>query len=289
MELILTSNILENKNFAQFIDDTFTQKPQAHILITGDLLNVFPEPGEDLRGSIFYEIYGDMITREMENLVTDRFKNVAQSSFIGPLKEMFMPTGKNFKRTQDIMSERYTRLFNEWSKILDRHPQNKIFFIPGNMDEPQLAQRLLSPSGQIVQWDTQVNTLDGVRMAGVGGIPNSGHPFRGIVEISPYEMPSEEYQRRLQLMWGADVLITHLSPQEYPPLMEFVMKSPLRVLICRAPFNFARPGNFRGDLQEAQYQGKKVLLIRPFDYPNNESFHLKINSEAADVAIYAWH
>ena len=58
MKLVLASNILEHPAFARFLQSAVARVPDAAICVTGDLLNVFPEPGEDLQGSIVHELYG---------------------------------------------------------------------------------------------------------------------------------------------------------------------------------------------------------------------------------------
>ena len=57
-KLLLLSNLLENINIEKFIEKARDQLSSFDFLVTGDLLNIFPEPGEDLQGSIFHEIFG---------------------------------------------------------------------------------------------------------------------------------------------------------------------------------------------------------------------------------------
>ena len=68
MELVLVSNVLEHAGFPDFVRAVSKAHPNASILSTGDFLNVFPEPGEDLRASIFYELFGGAIDTEMDRL-----------------------------------------------------------------------------------------------------------------------------------------------------------------------------------------------------------------------------
>ena len=112
------------------------------------------------------------------------------------------------------------------------------------MDYPLISERFLRHYPNIHQLDGIAIDCDGVQLAGLGGVPNTVHPFRNVVEISPYEMTESEYERRLNRLWGVDVLLTHISPQEYPPLLHFVQNSPLKMLICRARSTSVMPQTF---------------------------------------------
>jgi hypothetical protein len=278
MQVLLASNILEHPGFFEFVAQTGEKHPQTPLLVTGDLLNIFPEPGEDLAGSIFYELYGDMMIREMDRLVETRFQQIEQSAFIAPLREMFLPTGKTAGLAQQKARQRYEAFFRALSRALgERH----CHFIPGNMDYPLIAAGLLGAHPHIHQLDCGVVDFDGITVAGLGGIPNTAHPFRQVVEISPYEMTQAEYERRLHALRGVDVLMTHISPEEYPPLLDFLTQSPLKLLICRAPFDFRRASDFRGKLElqtigdgltDDESTAKAVIRVRPFDFPENRAF-----------------
>lgn len=295
MPMLLASNILEHPGFFEFVAETLPRKHDKNgapssLLITGDLLNIFPEPGEDLLGSIYCEIFGDMIVPEMERLVTTRFQNIEQSAFIDPLRSMFLPTGAAFNKAQEKARHRYHTFFEKLNRALGAHA---CYFIPGNMDYPFISASILGDSSEIPskihQLDCQVVEIDGVRVGGLGGIPNTAHPFRQVVEISPYEMTEIEYQRRLQALWGVDVLMTHLSPEEYPPLLDFLHSSPLKLLICRAPFNFRRASDFRGKLELQSMEGnagKGIMQVRPFDFPKNKAFWVDL---AAGCQTGNWH
>ncbi|WP_299407704.1 hypothetical protein [Acaryochloris sp. IP29b_bin.148] len=279
MKLILLSNILEHPGFPLFIRDIATQYPGITFLVAGDLLNIFPEPGEDLAGSIYAEIYGlDHLQAGMNELITTRFKQITQSRFIQPLQQMFLPRGTHFKTAQMLAHRRYNQFFTKIAPDLHQN-QCRLMFIPGNMDYPYLAQAATVPHREITQLDIDYLQEEGWKIGGLGGIPNTAHPFRGVVEISPYEMTEAEYQRRLHSLWGVDVLITHLSPEEYPPLAQFVQNSPLKVLICRAPFNFKRHHDYRGALGQMQLHNKQVIYIRPFEYPTNHFYLLTLDEQ----------
>ena len=111
MKFVLSSNILEHQGFSDFVSATIKTYPDADFLIAGDLLNIFPEPGENYEGSIFYELYGTLMITEMERLIQQHFQQLEESKFIEPLKEMFLPTGKQFSKAQNIAYERYSIRF----------------------------------------------------------------------------------------------------------------------------------------------------------------------------------
>lgn len=288
MKFVLISNILEHQAFADFTRAAIAAYPGAEFLVAGDLLNIFPEPGEDLQGSIFYELYGDTIVTEMDKLVQTRFKHPELSGFVKPLKEMFSPSGDRFQAARDIAWKRYQKLFATLEKSVEG---SKFHFIPGNMDYPQIGGNLTKNSYRLHQIDREVFERDGVRIGGLGGIPKTVHPFRGIVEISPYEMSEAEYASRLNNLWGVDVLITHVSPEESPIISDFLNDSPLKLLICRAPFNFRKRSDFRGQMEIESIDDKCVIKVRPFDYPNNHAFVIDLVAgeiSPPSVEVFSW-
>ncbi len=284
MQLILASNVLEHKHFPDFMRDMRARHRGAWCVISGDLLNVFPEPGEDLCGSIFHELYGDVIVSGLDALVRDRFKSVKDSILLPFLRNMFLPTGSHYQQAKEIAQRRYRRLF-------DRIENARVLFIPGNMDFPRESEKCIIGRPNLVQLDQEILEISSYKIGGVGGIPNTCHPFRGLVEISPYEMHEEEYRRRLFALTGVDVLLTHLSPEESPALAEFLRDTPVKLLICRAPFNFARSSDFRGALQVHEVSGKSVVHVRPFDYPVNNYYVLNLAPDSlssAQVTMHRW-
>lgn len=277
MKLILASNILEHPGFFDFLRAAGERYPSASFLVSGDLLNIFPEPGEDLEGSIFHELFGGrLITDEMNRLVKGRFADAKSSRFLEPLEEMFRPVGSRFEEASQLAEARYARMMKPLAAALG---DRSLYFIPGNMDYPRLAASAIAPYPRIRMFDHEVIVLDGVRVGAVGGVPNTVHPFRGVAEISPYEMAEAEYVRRLNSLWGVDVLVTHVSPQECPALKTFVVESPLKLLICRAAFNFNRDSDFRGKLEVQDLAGKKVIQVRPYDFPVNHALVVEISRE----------
>ena len=290
MQLVLMSNILEHPGFFDCVSHWATDHPGRGFLLCGDLLNVFPEPGEDLQGSIFAEINGDWIVPAMQALIDTRFQHLDQSRFVEPLKAMFTPNGATYSKANDIARQRYSRFFARLAQALG---DSTFYYIPGNMDYPRLGLLATQPYPQIHQIDDEIVMLGQYRIGALGGIPNHSHPFRGLAEISPYEMAPQEYERRLWGLAGVDVLITHLSPEEYPPLLDFVRQTTLKTLVCRAPFNFRRQSDFRGQMEVCidEPSGKPVYKIRPFDYPHNQAMVIdlnKCNSLTQPIQLLNW-
>ncbi|MBD2004138.1 MULTISPECIES: hypothetical protein [Cyanophyceae] len=287
MKFVLASNILEHPAFPNFISAAIAAYPDINFLVAGDLLNIFPEPGENLEGSIFYQLYGNLIFEGMDNLVNSHFRDTHNSLFIEPLKNMFSLTGNRFYEAKHIAWQRYKTLFANLETSLEN---SDLYFIPGNMDYPSLSGNLTINSPRLHQIDNDFFEKDGIRIGGIGGVPNTVHPFKGVVEISPYEMAESEYEKRLNQLWGVDILITHVSPEEFPVLRNFLMGSPLKLLICRAPFNFRHKSDFRGKLEFQAIGDKYVIKVRPFDYPENKAYVIDIVPGITPllVEVFSW-
>ena len=283
MKLILLSNILEHADFPKFLAEVSKQEPQALFVVTGDLLNVFPEPGEDLKGSIFYELYGDMMLSGMDELIANRFKNVKESPLVEPLFHMFSPMGQNYEKAKAIACDRYKQFFDQVRWLLKDTGRLRFLYIPGNMDYPFLSAIEVADDPRFIQLDHEAVLIDGVCVGGLGGIPNTAHPFRQIAEISPYEMHEAEYERRLSSLSGVRVLLTHLSPSESPALKQFLRTTPVELLICRAPFDFNRDQDFRGELCTYEEEGKSVICVRPFEGPENTYYEVELGHEKREV------
>lgn len=289
MRLILAANTMENPHFAHFIRDAGDRYEHAAFIVCGDLLNVFPEPGEDLRGSIFYDLYGELLVKEMRQLSRDRFASVEQSGLLAPLKEFFSTTSAAYQRARAIARERYQTMFTAWQEALGAH---HLYFIPGNMDYPDLAWELTHALPTIHFLDGDIVTVEDCQFAGLGGIPNTIHPFRYVAAISPYELPETQYSQRLAHLHGAKVLITHLSPQEWQPLQQFIWDSPLQLLICRAPFSLVPTGSVRGPLFHEVSHGKTILRVRPFDYPHNPAYVIALTQDGMQpqqIDVFDWY
>ena len=124
-------------------------------------------------------------------------------------------------------------------------------------------------------------------MGMLGGIPSTAHPFSGLGEISPYEFAESEYRKRLHYFKTTDMLVTHIAPEEYPPLEEFIHQTQPKAVICRAPFNFRRDCDFRGHMEVQPYDRTLVIRVRPFDYPVNRAFSLDLHGKGVleDIQI----
>src|SRR5689334_7620239 len=98
MKLVLVFNLLENEAFPDFLRATAGAHPDADILCAGDLLNIFPEPGEDFAGSMFHEIFGARVVDEVRRLVETGFSAADDSWLVEPLRDMFLPGGAHTRR-----------------------------------------------------------------------------------------------------------------------------------------------------------------------------------------------
>ena len=286
MKLVLVSNILEHPAFPDFLRAVGADHPDAAVLSAGDFLNVFPEPGEDFAGSIFHEIFGERVVGEMQRLVETEFAAADDSWLVEPLRDMFLPTGACARRALGLADARYARLFARIDAAMDGM---RLHFIDGNMDYPALSRARAAASRSLVPLGDTVTTLGGVRVAGLGGIPSSAHPFRGVVEISPNEMSDAEYERRLLRCVGTDVLCAHLSPEESPALARFLDEGGARILVCRAPFDFGRARGFRGASSVRRRGDALVITVRPFEWPAGSALVLDVGDPAAPhVEIFSY-
>ena len=278
MKLVLVSNVLEHTAFPEFLRAVTAAHPGSAALSLGDFLNVFPEPGEDFAGSIFQEIFGDHVVGEMRRLVEARFAGADASSLVEPLRDMFLPGGSCSRRAMGIADARYARLFARIDEALAGAP---LHFIDGNMDYPELSRSRAARSRSLAKLDEVVVEIAGVKVAGLGGIPNTAHPFRGVVEISPNEMSEDEYARRLGRLAGTDVLCTHLAPEESPALARFLDEGGARILVCRAPFDFGRSRDFRGASSVSRRSDALVVRVRPFEWPAGSALVLDVGAGEA--------
>lgn len=288
MQLILAANTMEHPGFPGFLRDAAQRYPQAAFAVAGDLLNVFPEPGEDMRSSIFYELYGNLAVDELQRLHDCQFSDVADSPLVGPLREIFTPGGRTLQQGRALASRRYGRVFGEMRAALNGR---SLYFVPGNMDYPGLAQLFAAASPHIHDLDERVAEVDGFFLGGAGGIPSTAQPFGAITPISPYEMTPAAYAAHLEKARGCDVLLTHLAPEESPELSAFVQNSGVRLVLCRAPFDLRQTDNCRGLSQVSRLGSATVLKIRPFDYPENATFLVELNAHDGlppHVEIFTW-
>lgn len=288
MQLILAANTIENAHFPVFVHDAMQTYPNAAVALTGDLLNVFPEPGEDFESSIFYEIYGELLPQEMHRLHAQHFNDIQNSTLIAPLHEFFDPDGRTYCQALALASRRYARVFGEMSRALRGR---MLYYIPGNMDYPRLGALFASSCPNIQQLDGEIMDIQGVRVAGVGGIPHSCQPFHEVAPISPYEVTDLAFERSLKAVWGAEILISHLSPAESPVLEAFVRESPVRMVICRAPFNLQSMNDCRGASQYEHSEGKWIVRVRAFEYPKNDAFVVDFSPDVMidpSIEEYCW-
>lgn len=289
MKLILTANTLEHPGFARFVTTAVQDNEPCAVVVCGDLLNVFPEPGEDLRGSIFYSIYGDILLQELPELVAEGFHNVHKTPLLQPLREMFSQGGRTFALAKSIARQRYANVFGSLRRAMGNNP---LYFIPGNMDYPRLCEGFAALAPNLHTIDGRLINIDGLWLAGLGGIPESAHPFHDIVHISPNELSDYEYERRLRRLLNAHVLVTHIDPRECPVLANSIRKSGIKLVICRAPFQFDKDDDYRGTTSLDAWEGTHILTVRPFDYPHNRAGVIDLNPSflaAPQIHWYDWH
>ncbi|MFT3772096.1 MAG: hypothetical protein QM820_42360 [Minicystis sp.] len=286
MKLLLVSNVLEHAGFSEYLRAAAAAHPDAEVLCAGDLLNIFPEPGEDFAGSMFHEIFGSRVVDEMRRLVETGFSAADDSWLVEPLRDMFLPGGQSTRRALALADARYTRVFADIAGSLSGR---SFYYIDGNMDYPGLSRSRAAAFPDLVPISDAIVDIGGVKVAGMGGIPNTAHPFRGVVEISPNEMSEAEYERRLESLVGAEILCTHLSPEEAPALARFLEQGHARILVCRAPFNFRHNRDFRGRNGIRRFGDAWVISVRPFEWPAGSSLVIDVEPGGApSVEVFSY-
>jgi hypothetical protein len=287
MKLIVCANTMEVPNFYAFMAASGVEHPESAVAICGDLLNVFPEPGEDLEASIFYEIYGNLIVEEMARLRATRFDDIAASRFIGPLQDMFGAKGPTRRVAEHIAAARYEQVFERLRQVLgERH----LFITPGNMDYPAMLALHCRRYPNMHYLDGSCVTVDGICLGGVGGIPRTSQPFHPTVDISPYERSDEDFAAAFVAVEAAQVVLTHASPAESPLVERFIEKGGAQVLLCRAPFELTRSTGSRRGVSRIHYQGNMLMVsTRPFEAQENHAFVVDIrDNRVPDIEIFAW-
>jgi hypothetical protein len=260
MKFILSSNVLESAGYINFLEEALVSYPEANFIVTGDLLNIFPETKEHLQDSIFYELYGRLVLDEMDKLKTSMFRMNRISPFAKSLHEMFSPLGEFYQKTQAMAVRRYERIFSHMEAILG---QNKLYYIAGDMDYPGLMECVTRGASCFKSIDCKVVTVDGTKIAGIGGTPENIRPIPGIVDSTPNVMAPAELNRRLKTIWGVDVLITHVCPDECSELRDFIKKSKVKLVICKAPFVRKNQENHRGKLEISTIKDTHIIKVRP--------------------------
>jgi len=150
-----------------------------------------------------------------------------------------------------------------------------MIFVPGDMDFPNLCEEITRPYSTIIPLDVTATIIEGVKVGGIGGI-NSNYveilkekalPY-GTKHLAVYECSNKDYQRKLKLLWGVDVLITHTSPEECPELMEWIKESPVQMVIHRSAYDFSgKNGSWRGETEFYSIDGKTIIRVGPFRLP----------------------
>ena len=265
MKFILAANILENNEFGNFMESALVEYPDAGFIVLGDLLNNFPEASENLPDSMFCELYGQLALEETGKLFQNKFKKFKESTVAMSLKGMFLPLGSFYQKAQLMAHRRYERLFSQMEAILGH---NNLYFVPGDMDYPGIAECVVHMSSSISSLDFRVVTVDDVKIAGLGGVPENARPFGKVIELTPNEMAAGEFKRRLQRLWGVDVLVTHIAPMESAEFMEFVKKSPVKLVICTAPAN--------DEFDVTNIKGKHLIKVQTFNPNANQGIVIEL-------------
>jgi len=148
-------------------------------------------------------------------------------------------------------------------------------FVPGDMDFPNLCEETSRPYQTITPLDVTTATIEGVKVGGIGGINSNfmdnlkekALPY-GTRHLAVYECSNKDYQRKLKLLWGVDVLITHTSPEECPELLEWIKESPVQMVIHRSAYDFSgKNGSWRGETEFYSIDGKTIIRVGPFRLP----------------------
>lgn len=279
MKFILVSNILENNDFINFLEDALAEHPDARFIVTGDLLNIFPETKEHLTKSMFYELYGRWVTDELEKLKKKTFRFFKNSPFTKALQEMFLPMGEYYQKAQAMALRRYEMFFSNIEAILG---QNTMYFVPGDMDYPILAECISRRSNCFQSLDVKVVRLDGTIIGGVGGCPENLHPIHGIIDSTPNTMAVAEFKRKLNLMTDVDVLVTHISPEECQELKEFIRSSKVKLLICKSPYYCKSKENFPGKLEQTKLYNTLIIKVKPFTKVDHQAMIIETTNGKFD-------
>jgi Icc-related predicted phosphoesterase len=288
MKFIFSSNILESTAYLNFLEEALIHYPETNFVITGDILNLFPETREHLPDSIFYELYGKSVINELDKLKTSMFKINRISPFAKSLHEMLSPLGEYHQKTQAMAVRRYERVFSHMEAMLG---QNKMYYIAGDMDYPGLMECVTRRSTCFKSIDSKVVTLDGTKIAGIGGTPENLRPIPGIVDLAPNVMAPAELNRKLKTIWGVDVVVTHVCPDECSELRDFIKKSNVKLVVCKAPFIKKNQDNYRGKLEISTIKNTYIIKVRPFETQKHQAMVVDItqgNFDLKAVDIFEW-
>lgn len=229
MKLVLAAHTLEQASFVDFIEFALNKYPQASVLSLGDMLHTFPVLGSDIQESLAYQLYGNKLHESLVEWNATKFKWVKASPLSQLYQNMSLPMGALHDETLHLAQRRYEQYFSHLESILDHNP---LYFSNGAMDFPMLSTPITRLSNSINCIDSVVISHEGTTISALGGIPSSCSPFKNMTDILPNELTEAEYKRRLQQLWGVDVLVTHIQPEQSHVLMDFIKKSPLQCLIC---------------------------------------------------------
>lgn len=288
MKVILSANLLENIGYVNFLEDVLAQDPEANFLVIGDLLNSFSTNKEYLTNSIFYELYGRLVVDEMEKITKAIFRFKKTSPFSKPLREMFSPVGEHQQKVQTMVVRRYERMFSKMQAIL---AQNTLYYLGGAMDYPEIINCITKGASCCCSLDNKVITIDGVKIAGISGIPNNARPMANILDLTPNEMVPAEYARKLNNILGVDILVTYVAPEQSKELRNFIKKSKVKLVICKAVDLVKKQEKFADNLDVSMIKNTKIIKVQPFSLANHQAVVLNItkgNIELDNIDIVNW-
>lgn len=155
----------------------------------GDLI-LFLDYDEPSNG-IFADLHGEAMARRYIELRTaNRWQEARDLSH-----RLWGALGEN---TWDIIAREVRR---QYTDIFTAMPAGLLTY--GNVDVPPLWPEHLRPDHQVL--DGQAVTVGGLRLGFVGGgLPS---PMR-----TPFEVPEEEYDAKIEALGPVDVLFAHIPP-----------------------------------------------------------------------------
>ena len=253
MKVILVSSPLEHPQFPQFVCELFTSHPDTTIILLAGVVNVLPLPplpSTLVASSVVAEVFPTtFVTQALQP---------NSSEFYELTKNAFSPLGNQYNAVRSIIYERYTKFFSNLESTLQNHfkdheptinengdlqtiPHPQVIFVPGVQDHPALSYLSSRDLPHIYQLDNEVLQVKDIKVASISsGVishsPSSSnnssfHPHSSI-PVFPNEVTSKEFERRLRLLYGTDVLITNVAPESSNELKEFIKTSPVKIVIC---------------------------------------------------------
>lgn len=199
--------------------------------------------------------------------------------------------GNKWRLTKEKALHRYFDFLHSLESALPESKQ--VYLVPGNVEYPGELFVVLSKLNSVINLDQDAIAQDGVTISGVGGAP-AGLDLGGLQSQAmraPYEYHEDEFARRLNLLWGVDVLITNVAPEQSPALSTFVKKSPVQLVICSARNDLKGMREGGSELQDLD--GKCIIKVQAFNAEKNTGYVVdlvpnKLSSVNLEVDIWTW-